>query len=247
MATTLATFNTQVQILLGPNDATTELSSAQIDAMIKAAVERYSHDAPDDLAEDESGDGGRYYDIASLLGSWVEDFSSITRIEYPAQAIADDEIPQYLGKEDWRDDYWQGGTRYLFLPNHSPAATETMRIEYTIPYVWTDPGGGEQTTTPAQDFYAICHLAAGLCCQAIAAKYSRTSDSTITADSARHTSRAAEFARRAREYISFYENHLGLGDAGADTIKGAGEFVDMDTAPSWPTGRRYLFHHRDTR
>jgi hypothetical protein len=110
--------------------------------------------------------------------------------------------------------------------------------------VWDDG----VVNTAASDFYAIAHLAAGLCCQAIATKYSRTSDSTIAADSVAHTSRATEFARRAQEFIAFYERHLGLDTAGEDTREpAAGQFIDLDTAPGWPTGRDYLFHGRETR
>ena len=243
MATTINTFTQQVEILLGPDDSNTELNDVQIQTFVKAAVERFSRDQPDETTEDESGDAGKYYDIANLLGSWVEGFSAIIAIEYPAQAISADAEPTYLENEDFQDDYWQGGTRYLFLPNHAPAATETMRIKYTVPYTWAS--SPEQTTTPTQDFYAICNLAAGYACQAIATKYSRTSDSTIRADSASHSSRADWFARRAREYIGFYETHLGLDKD--QRVQGAGEFVDTDTLPGWPSSRRYLFHGADTR
>jgi hypothetical protein len=120
-----------------------------------------------------------------------------------------------------------------------------MRITYSAPYVFTS----EQTNTPGQDFYAICHLAAGLCCQAIATKYSRTSDSTITSDSVNHTPRSSQFAARAKMYIEFYEEHLGLGgdDGKPPFVQAAGAFVDFDTSPTWQPGRQFLFHHRGTR
>lgn len=244
MATNISVFLAQVEILLGAADSNTELSDANIQAQIKAALERYSNDRPDYYTEDESGDGGKYYDIVDLLENWVDGFSQILTIEYPAEAISADDTPEYLEPDDWIDNYEQGGTRYLFLPNHAPAATETMRIRYTVPYTFD---GSNDTTTPPQDFYAICHLAAGLCCQAIAAKYSRTSDSTIAADSVNHTSRAAEFSRRAREYIDFYNNHLGLSEGEQAREQGASEFVDLDTSPTWMIGRRYLFHDSRTR
>lgn len=248
MATNLSVFLAQVEILLGPNDSNTELSDANIEAMIKAAVERYSHDAPDDVTADVTGDGGKYYAIATALTSWVEGFSEVLTIEYPAEAIANDDIPDYLEPDDWDDNYKQGGTRYLFLPNHAPAATETMRINYTVPYTFT--GDPSATDTPTGDFYAICHLAAGLSCQAIAAKYSRTSDSTIAADSVNHTSRASEFARRAREFIAFYEQHMGISsgaDGGESREPSASDWVDLDTTPTWTLGRQYLFHTTRTR
>lgn len=244
MATALSTFLAQVEILIGPDDANLELDDSELNTLIKAAVERYSKDTPNDVTEDVTGDGGRYYDINTELASWVEGFSHIVEIEYPAEDIADDTVPQYLDDEDWHDDYFSGGTRFLFLPNHSPDGTETLRIKYTAPYTFS--GSPEEVDTPTQDFYAICNLAACLACQAISAKYSRTSDSTIAADSASHTSRASEFARRSKEYCAFYEEHLGLGED-PDFQQAAGDFVDLDTAPSWPTGRRFLYHGPETR
>ncbi len=77
-----------------------------------------------------------------------------------------------------------------------------MRITYTVPYTWTS--SPLETTTPAQDFFAICHLAAGLCCQAIAAKYSKLGDSTITADVVSGPGLATNFAARAKEFFALY-------------------------------------------
>lgn len=246
MATNISTFLAQVEILLGADDSNTELDDSEIQANIKAAVERYSRNRADEATTDVTGDGGKYYDIATDLTSWVEGFSSITSIEYPAATVASDEAPVYLDPDDWNENYWASSTRYLYLPNHAPAATETMRITYTAPYTFD---GSDNTDVPTQDFYAVCQLAAGLCCQAIATKYSRTNDSTIAADAVNHTSRAAEFAQRARDYIGTYEEHMGLatGDDGLPLVPPDGEFVDWDTAPSWPLGRRYLYHGPETR
>jgi len=273
-----------------------ELSQLRRQRIIKSAVERYSQDRPDDVATDVTGDGGKYYGIAASLTSWIEGNSRVVSVEYPAATVASDEQPTMLEAEDWLDDYWAGGTRYLFLPNHSPASTEAMRVLYTVPYAWTastvttavlqvahgfttssviylDPDDSTwksaasaeiathtvsvvtdadnftanvyEADIPAGDFFALCNLAAGLCCEAIATKYSRTSDSPIGLDSVDHPSRAPEFAQRAKELIDMYEDHMGLN---AEQVRtGSGAFVDMDTAPGWPSGRQYLFHGRNTR
>lgn len=237
MTTTFTSFTAQVDYLISADD--NELSSAARDEMVKAAIERYSTDRPDDVTADVTGDGGRYYVIPTILTSWSEGFSRIVSIEYPAAVIASDEVPVYLDPEDWDDNYKSGSTRYLFLPNHSPAATETMRIKYTAPYVLS----ANAYDTPPGDFFAICNLAAGLACQAIAAKYSRTTDSTISADSVDHLTRAQEFSRRSREFIAMYNEHIGLGgdsDGAGGKVLPAGEFVDWDTAPG--RNRQWLTH-----
>jgi hypothetical protein len=246
MTTSIQTFQDQVEILLGPGDSRTELSNLDIQAMIRAAVERYSSDRPDIITEDEAGDGGKYY-LVSALVSWIEGFSRIVSIQYPAEAVTENINPVHLESEDWQDDYWVGPLRYLFLPNHNPTAAETMRIMYTAPYAWSS--GTAETETPGQDFHAICYLAAGLCCHAISTKFSRTTDSTIGADSVGHPTRAGQFAKRAKEYIDLYEEHMGLGgdDGKPPFQQAAGTYVDMDTAPTWMPGREFLFHGRLTR
>jgi len=286
----LATFRTQMQSLVPDYD--TELSDEQCNRAVRAAVEQYSKDFPHFEVDDVTGDGGRYYALASVLDSWSEGFSRVAQIEYPAPAVASDETPVYLDVEDWRDDYWTSDTRYLYLPHHAPAATETMRIRYTKPYGWA--GGGSETavadeghgfsvgdlgyldgstftTVSADDykathvvstvvdadnfkykalycnippghFFAVCFLAACMACRVIATSYAQIGDSTIAADSAAHQTKSDTYAARAEDYCGKYAEIVGLESAAeAAAVKPAGTFVDFDTAPEWPSGRRYIF------
>lgn len=283
-------------------EADTELNAITRNQLIKQAVMDYSRDRPDTITTDVTGDGGKYYPISNLT-DYADSFSRITRIEYPAPTVASDETPVYLEAADWDEDYYASGTRYLWLPNHAPAATETVRITYTAPYIWSaattttnvsqtshgfsaddyiyqnssstwvdaDPGGAtanlnatHQATTitdtdnfvatilgvsvPEIDFFAICDKAACLVCQAIAERFSRTTDSTISADSVGHTTRAQEFANRAREFCQAYNEHLGIMTSdGGESQLGQSEFIDFDTSPLYPVGREFLFHNRGSR
>lgn len=297
MAITLTLFRLQADSLLKAYDD--ELTQLGREWNVKAALERYSHDKPDIAYKDVTGDGGNYYAIAANLTSWSEGFSQVIKVEYPAATVASDEMPVYLDPEDWDDSYWDSSgvspLRYLYLPNHAPAATEKIRIQYTAPYAWeasttteavsqtahgfavsdyvyydtvkwykaTDARLGThivtvkdtdtftaallQTSPDESDFFAICQLAAGLSAQAIADRYSRTTDTTISLDSVDHLSRAQQFAQRARELIEMYEKHLGLTAGEGAIMLPAGEFVDWDTAPGWPSNRDYLYHGKYTR
>jgi hypothetical protein len=213
MTTALTIFNAQVDILI-ETDADI-IATADVNEAIKAAVERYSKDAPDTSTEDVAGDAGRFYALGTVLDNWTEGFSRIESIEYPAAAVASDETPVYLDAEDWRDDFWAEistvQTRHLYLPNHAPAATETMRITYTLPYLWT--GSPPVTTTPTGDFYAICHLAAGLACQTLAAKFAQSKDSTIAVDSATHASKSSARQQEQRLRCTSRRVHRVLHDA----------------------------------
>lgn len=159
MAHLITTLLAQVKILAFENVGEyQELTDAEIMQQVRAAVSRYSLDFPDIQTDDVTGDGGKYYPIAASLTSWSEGFSRIAAIEYPAATIASDETPQYLGGGAWRDDYWIAvagvQTRYLFLPEHTPAATETMRITYTLPYGWASSTTTVSVSQAAHGFTA---------------------------------------------------------------------------------------------
>jgi len=235
MTTALTIFNARVDIKLeGIPDA--EYPSASRDEQIKASLERYSKDRPKEVVLDVSGDGGNYYEInTTVFTSWVEGFSRIILVEYPAAAIASDEAPTYLEDEDWRDDYRDATKRYLYLPDDTPAATEKMRITYIAPYLFA--GATPATDTPEQDFDAICSLAAGLCCEALAAKYGQSMDPTLGADVVNYAEKTDFYARRSKELIALYEEHMGIeeGTAPASAVS------------DWDVEESYLFHGRKTR
>lgn len=290
MAISLSVFLAQLDGLISADN--NELSELRRSRLIKAAMEEYSIDRPDISVDDVTGDAGRYYPLTgsgAILSSWVDGFSRILSVEYPAATIASDEEPQLLEPEDWQDDYWYNGSCQLYFGSHAPSASEKMRIKYTHPYAWTvsatsvsvtQAGHGFvvndyvyldgtvwykatdqriathrvsvaatdtftalilQVDPPVTDFFAICHLAAAKCCQSLATKYSRTSDSSIRADSVDHISRGREFANRAKEFLTLYRDHMGLNKETEKAYETAGEFIDWDTAPSLYTGLR-LFH-----
>lgn len=293
MTIALTTFRTQTQSLVPDYD--TELDDEDCNRAVRAAIEQYSADFPDFEVDDVTGDAGKYYPLASSLDNWTEGFSRVASIEYPAPTVASDEAPVYLDVGDWRDDYWAADVRYLYLPNHAPAATETMRIRYTKPYVWVAGGSatavesvghgfsvgdlgylvdGTFTTIGADDykathvvstvtdddnfsysalyvdvppghFFAVCFLAACLACRTLATSYAQIGDSTVAADSAAHQTKSGTYAHRADEYCTKYAEIVGLESAAeAAAVKPAGTFVDFDTAPGWPSGRRYIFRGR---
>lgn len=139
ITTPLTLYQAQLVHLLS-NDAT-ELSSAGQLEMIKSAMEVYSQDRADTRTEDVAGAGVRYYALETILDQWKERVSLVTQVEYPAASIALDETPVYLNNEDFDDNYWAEAagvqTRYVRFKAHQPAATETMRITYTVPWLWS--------------------------------------------------------------------------------------------------------------
>lgn len=287
MSTLITAYQAQVdELLAADNDLLSQVARLR---NVRAAIERFSLDRTNKQMDDVAGTGSRYYAVATALTAWSEDFSRVVSIQYPAPVVASNETPVYLEPEDWQDDYKASDVRYLYLPNHAPAATEKLRIEYTTPWRWsvstttltvtqtahglvlddyiyhngTSYVKGDvalathrvsvvttgtpnsftakelQSDAPATAFHALCYLAASICCQALAARFAKTNDSTILADATRSTSNSTEFATRATEFRRMYQQALGSVE---EKKEGAGNFVDWDTAPGWPRGRQFIFH-----
>ena len=96
---------------------------------------------------------------------------------------------------------------------------------------------------PTEHFFAVCYLAAAICCRALAAKYAAGIDNTIAADSVARLSNSSEFARRADEFTRLYEQGIGTGKDIAPPVA-TGRFVEWDTDPGWPGNRRWLYHNK---
>lgn len=302
MAFELAEFLTQVQNV-APKIIDEEMATIDLNQQIKQAVSAYSQDKPDTVSEDITGDGGKYYNLFTSLTSYEDGFSRIKTISYIAATIADDELPNYLESADWDEDFYAGGIRFLFFPNHSPASTETIRVTFNTVYSWV---AGTNTTAVSQiahgfsvndfvylnsssswvsagtgstanllathqvtavtdvdnftatalaisipevDFFAICNKAACLICRSIAERYSRSGDSTITADSVNHLTKSQLFSDRADEFCKLYNDHIGINmDSDGNKIEmGHAEFIELPAQTYWPGSRRLLFHDRSRR
>jgi hypothetical protein len=66
------------------------------------------------------------------------------------------------------------------------------------------------TTIPDNDEDAVCDLGAAVCCEWLSSRFSQQGEPTLSADSADHTSKARDFALRARAFRQAYYRHLGI-------------------------------------
>lgn len=223
--TTLSDFNSIVDSLL--QDGADFIESSEIDEAIAAAVRRYSLHRPLKKVQEYAGDGGYDYDLPS---DWIQGFSNIVSVEYPY----DEQDPNYIAKEDW--------TIFLKLVNTTqtyvlrflatkPTASDSIRVLYTIPHSVT----GSTSTVYANDFDAVCALAASICCGMLSRKFLQTSDSTIGADVVQYAAKSSAAATRAKELYKSYLDHLGLTD-----IPASGGIKEFDTGFVW--AEEYLTH-----
>jgi hypothetical protein len=165
---------------------------------ITAALARYSRHRPAVAVEDIDGDGTHEYDLP--LG-WVEEFSTITSIEYPLG-----DLPATLMEPEDFEVYRKPAGNVLRLIADAPAASEEFRVTYTIPRT--------EITVAANDVDALVNLAASFCCENLANAYAQSGDSTIGADAVNYRSKSADFAFRAKRLMALYKEHVGVKEDG---------------------------------
>jgi len=237
MSKALTEFNGNVDDLI--QDAAEVLKPGTINAMIWSALQKYSKDAPDEDVVEITGDGGQYYAITSLT-NWSEGFSKIRAVEYPAATLASDEQPQMLESDDWAI-FEDATAKYLYLPNHSPDATEKVRVWYTVPYTFS--GSPEAVDLPVEDFYAVCLLAASYCCDVLSTYYATHVDVQDGRLAVKRDKVSDKYEARAQKYLGLYLKHKGLPLDGRP--KAAGAIGEWDVKPSG--SREYVFHPSWTR
>lgn len=205
------------------------LESQDLFASIVEALAIYSKDRPSRKVADIAGDGGYIY---SLPTDWVEEFSQIDAVEFPAG----ERVPVYLETEGWMA-YDDGTGQKLRLMEHNPQTGQTVRISYTTLYT-------EKTVDqiPVSDEEALCALAASICLGAVSRHYAQTTEPTLDADAIDYQNKSREYATQAQEMREIYQTHL---FRGRETVKASSRTKDWDNKTSW--GGDYLFHPKKRR
>lgn len=196
------------------------------DGLAAAALEalnRYSKARPREVVVDTPGSGT--YDV-DLPIDWVEGFSAITQVEFPAGRVP----ANVIDRRDWSIYKSPEGPKLRILIA-TLDTDELVRQTYTIPHT--------EESCPATDLEAVANLAAGICLRQLAAAFGQTSDSSIQADTVNYRSKADEFRRLADSFESLYKSHLGIRDN--DTVA-----AGMVTAPP-PESTGLRLTHRGRR
>ncbi len=224
---TISAFNAKVDRII--QDDAGKLSPGEIDSFILEALSYYNKDAPLVKVVDISGNGGFQYDLPN---DWVEGFSRILSVEYPPGK----QVPVILEPGEYKVYKLPAGEKLHFF-SLRPPPTETIRITYTTTYTQSIID-----SVPTQDQDAFCNLAAALCCGALSRHYAQTSDSLIDADSVSYQNKSNQYAKRAEELLTRYNDFLGKKGNGPQAASG---IKDWDTNYSW--GGDYLTHPKKQR
>jgi len=247
----LTQFNTQVDVNL-QGVAASEVSSDDRDEKIVEALLDYSRQKPKRITIEITGDAGQYYPICdvsedggwagtsgSLYAEWVEGFSQVLEIEYPAADISLDEDPEYLHRYGWDDNFRDANNdRWLWFVYDAPSTTETFRVRYTTPYIFS--GSPTGVNLPRQDFYAVCQKAASLCCSLLATRYGQFTRSTYDIESINYLTKAEEYRREAANFQTEYERRLGIPRLGRS--RAGGIVRRLPVKSSLHGSRGTLFH-----
>jgi len=185
-------------------------------------------------------DSAGVIEVIVSLPDWSYRDSNIKAADIPAPTISANEVPQLLEDEDFEiilvDD-----TEYLYLPNHRPASTDTIRLYYPGRYVFD--GSPAAVDVPLGHFEAVCALGAHYVCVWLAAKYAQNIDSGLSADIADRRNQSDVYASRATNFLREYEALLGIGEEA--TVVAAMKFGDLDRGTYSPYD--FVYHDRRRR
>jgi hypothetical protein len=171
---------------------------------VTMALKTHSKHRPRVIVEDVTGDGGFDYDLSDLA-SWADGFSVVRRVEYPVDDT--DEDADVLDDDDWEIYETPDGTFLRFLED-TPEADEEFRVTYTAPHDFS--GEASACTVKAFDEEAVQALAASLFLRMLSVYHSQGQDSTISADSVDHQSKAGEYRSQAKMMAQVYYDHVGV-------------------------------------
>jgi hypothetical protein len=207
-------------------DDAQKLAVGEISSAIAQAVARYSKDRPRQKVEDLTAPGGN---LLPLPAAWEADFSQLNSLEYPIGNVP----PYIIEAGGWA--MYATPTGLNIQVEAGIVAADQVRASYTIAHVLSTT----VDTIPVADRESVSSYAAAILLDQLASLYSHDQDSTIKADSVQHTSKAAEFAKRANVLRKRYFDDLGI-----DTKRNvaAGVVVNLDMASS--VGRDRLTHPR---
>ncbi len=193
---------------------------------------RYSADRPLIKVKDYAGNGVAY--TFTLPATYIDGFSSIESVEYPAG-----ERPQsFLDAREFLVDWISETAKALILSETTPATGQTLRVRYSA-----------QRTIESEilltDRDAVSKLAAALCYRMLAARYAQTSDPTISADVVNYRTKAQEYTALADKLEKDYHSQVSGDASGEGGPAASSGWVNWDTRQQ--VGLDYLFHPRRLR
>jgi hypothetical protein len=180
---------------------------------------------------------GSAYDFA-LPSDFLDEFSVVKTVYYPADETGETELPALTEGEDWIV-IEKDGSKSLRLLVGAPAASEVLRYWYTTIHTLY---GGTTTIPNESGSDMVMYCAASIACFMIAAKTSKTQHPGIAADTIDYQSESERWRQLGNEYAKL----SGLQDVMESQAKTSGSKTkgcvirDYDRPPLWNRWGEYL-------
>lgn len=211
------------------------LTGDEVDECIISALNILNVDMPNQIPVDIDGlDTVKNYAIGT---DFVKGYSQEKKLEHIVSSATDDDRPVFLRKtDDWfiyEDPTKAAGSQMrLRLKLTQPSTGDTLRLTISTPFVLLPTS----TIETVRDGQALSAKALQLCFEALAARFTQTTDPTIDADAVDYGGAPDRFLLLARDWRNIY-NHL----AGLDeNIKAAMALTEVDLFLT--TGERPIWH-----
>lgn len=204
------------------------LTTAMKTSNLTEALLEYNRHAPLRLVKDINADGSYTYSFPS---GWVNDFSDIISIEYPAGTCQNPE-DAFIAPEKYGE-YRDATTRKLRFYEITPAAGNIIRVTFTAQH-----SIATTSTVYPNDAEAVYALAAAFCCFDLARRYAQDSESSIAADAVDRRGKSEKYLSVGKSLVNEFAVHFGLDKDAEVVAASANKNLDL----MYPDKVDYLTH-----
>lgn len=207
---------------------------------IVPALSLFSVDRPRDVVVESAGTGSQYLALPSSASGWVDGFSRVSNIEYPARQVP----PVFVDQQRWvvTRDPSDVSVEKLLLLDSTPSSSEYVRVWFSTAWPTPDNADASVDVLGTVEFQAVTHLAASLCLAAEASKAARNRSGALPAQFVDGASKASNLRSAAEAVRAVYLRFIGR-----DTSpSGGGSSSNRPVSQpfDWDPGYDSLFHGR---
>lgn len=168
--------------------------------VLEQARIRFSKDKPRELVFSITGTGASLYTLTGIATGWVNKFSFISKIEYPYGA----QKPSYISNDKWELYRPDNTNEKLKLYEHSPTASQTMLLSYSVPHTLSD----STSTIEDNDVELFSLLAAHYAAQAMVSDLLQDNRSNLQADTSDFSQKQNDMQALADKLLAKYVDSI---------------------------------------
>jgi len=197
--------------------------------------QHFNRDRAQELVADITGSGVSIYTLNGIVAGWVNKFSLIREVEFPAG----EQSPIILPRDKYtlyRPDNTDEQLKFLFT---SPSAAQTIRLNYTVPHDFSKTA----STIEDNDKMLVSLLMAHYAALVAGADFLNVNRSNLANDSSNFSQKYTDITDLSDKLLAKYADMLAGGTEGQKTFASINKDYDMIAS----YGQEYLIHERDNR